>query len=321
MRFRLTPALALLFLAPFIGEVMSGSSPPAELLNPVGVVFMIGLYGCGALLVRELAFRWRKGWPSVLALGASYGIFEEGLMTKSFFDPGWMDVGTLGSYGRAFGVNWIWTVELILFHAVFSTSASILLVWLAFPEWRDRRWLGDKTLAACVLVFLSIVVFGYFALTPYRPELPLYGLAILAAAALILSAWLLPPCLPVRTAGKPPRPLLLFLAGFGWTLALFFIVWLLPGTGIPAAVPLALLLLLGFSGLALVSWLYSKGELFSEGYKLALPAGGLFFFMLLDLLLEANGTRGMVLAAAAGALVPVLVWLRLKSSRQVHGAA
>ena len=323
MRLKLNPALALLLLAPFIGEAMSGSSPPLELLNPVSLLFTIGLYGCGALLVREIAFIWKRGWLSIFALGASYGIFEEGLMTKSFFDPQWMDVGKLGSYGRFIGINWIWTLELIMFHVVFSTAASILLVWLAFPAQRDKRWLGNKSLAACGVIFLAIIIFGYFAMTPYRPEMPVYGLAIIIAIALVLLARLLPASLPVKNSARSPRLLLLFLAGFAWTFLLFFIVWIIPGTGISQIVPFALLIILGFIGLALVTWLYQKGELFSDRHKLTLAAGGLFFFMLLDLLLGLVGIRGMSLVAIVGALIILLIWRRLPAvdvARQTDGS-
>ncbi|NTV37264.1 MAG: hypothetical protein HGA53_09950, partial [Anaerolineaceae bacterium] len=114
------PAVVLFFLAPAIGELLSSSSPPAEFFNLFNIVLLGLLYGGGAILIRELVFRYKKGWVSMLLFGAAYGIIEEGWMVKSFFDPGWVDIGMLGSYGRAWGVNWVWTVELIIFHTVFS---------------------------------------------------------------------------------------------------------------------------------------------------------------------------------------------------------
>jgi len=312
IRFRPTPALALLFLAPFIGEVLSGSSPPLELLNPLAVLFMIGLYGCGALLVRELAFRWKKGWLAIFILGASYGIFEEGLMTKSFFDPGWMDVGLLGSYGRFLGINWIWTVELILFHSVFSIAASILLVWLAFPEWRDRPWLSLRAMAVCGVIFLAIIPIGYFFMTPYRPEMPIYLGAIIAAIALIGLAWLLPSqILLLKNHGAPLRPRWLFLLGLGWTIMLFITVWIIPGTGISPVMPLVILIFLGIAGLLLVAWMYGNGGMFAETHKLALTAGGLSVFILFSIVLEISGIRGMSLAGATGAIMILLLWRKL----------
>ena len=51
-------------------------------------ILLASLYGSGALLIRELKVRWRKGYVSMFLLGTAYGIIEEGLMVKSFFDPG-----------------------------------------------------------------------------------------------------------------------------------------------------------------------------------------------------------------------------------------
>ncbi|MCD6244170.1 MAG: hypothetical protein J7J65_02910 [Candidatus Korarchaeota archaeon] len=51
---------------------------------------------------------------------AAYGIVEEGVMTRSFFCPTWPDLGILAEYGRWIGVNWVWAIQLTIFHAVFS---------------------------------------------------------------------------------------------------------------------------------------------------------------------------------------------------------
>ena len=122
----LSPALVLLFLSPMIAELLSGSAPPAEFFNPVGFALLTVLYGGGAILARELMHRWGKGWLTLLVLGAAYGIAEEGLMCKSFFDPNWQDVGILGSYGRWVGVNWVWSLQLTIFHAAFSIAIPVL---------------------------------------------------------------------------------------------------------------------------------------------------------------------------------------------------
>ena len=51
---RFRPALTLFLLAPFVGEFLLGNLTLAEL--PLGIV-LAPLYGCGALLVREIARR------------------------------------------------------------------------------------------------------------------------------------------------------------------------------------------------------------------------------------------------------------------------
>jgi len=94
------PVLALLLLAPSIPELLTGSTPVSRLLvDPAGFAvsfaFDIGLYGTGALLVRELTLVLRKGWASVLLWGAAYGIAEEGLAVHTFFERSGPPVGAL----------------------------------------------------------------------------------------------------------------------------------------------------------------------------------------------------------------------------------
>jgi hypothetical protein len=113
---RFVPVLLLFFLSPIVGELISGSSPPVEFFQPLSLLMLSALYGSGAVLVREFTVRWRKGWPTIFILGLAYGILEEGLMVKSFFDPSWMDLGLLGTYGRWAGVNWVWSLDLTIYH-------------------------------------------------------------------------------------------------------------------------------------------------------------------------------------------------------------
>src|SRR5207245_622464 len=132
------PLLALILLSPIIAEMLSGSSPPLEWLNPITPLLLIWLYGAGVLVMRETAVRWKTGWPSILLLGAAYGIIEEGLAVKSFFDPGWMDLGTLAWYGRWLDVNWVWAVWLTIYHAVVSIAIPIFLTEWIWPRIRGQ---------------------------------------------------------------------------------------------------------------------------------------------------------------------------------------
>jgi len=54
---RIPPAFVLFFLAPAIGELLSGSAPPVEFFNPFALVILPALYGSGAVLVREYSLR------------------------------------------------------------------------------------------------------------------------------------------------------------------------------------------------------------------------------------------------------------------------
>jgi hypothetical protein len=124
------------------------------------VITSLLLYGAGALLAREMVVRWQKGWPSLLLLGASYGVIEEGLCAKSFFDPHWRAIGPLGVYGRWEDVNWIWALGVTPFHSVFSIALTIACVYLIFPSLSERVWLGRGALYSVALLFsLDVLLF------------------------------------------------------------------------------------------------------------------------------------------------------------------
>ncbi len=310
---RIMPALTLFFLAPAIGELLSGSSPPLEFFNPFSLFLLCLLYGGGALLVREAVFRWKGGWLSMLLLGAAYGIAEEGLACKSFFDPSWMDIGVLGSYGRWAGINWIWALELTAFHAVFSISSSIILVTVMFPGKKDDPWLSRRGLCLAGAGFLFIIAFCYFFLTPYRPPMPQYIAAAMVAAGLVVLAWKLPHPFPwekiAGTAGgaKLVSVRWFFLFGLAWTSMLFFCSWVL--VSLSPWAPLTGLLMVSFfliTGMVLARK-SGHGRNWNQRHQLGLVAGALGFFIFLGFLLEAGGVLGMSIVAIGFAIF--LWWL------------
>jgi hypothetical protein len=225
-------------LTPGIPEYLTGSSSATlALLNPAAfaLFFLINaaLYTTGALLIREAAVRWHKGWGSILLLGGAYGIAEEGLMVHTFFQPSGNPVGILGSYGHLWGVNWLWALALTVFHAVYSIALPLLLLGIVYPETKGRPIVGTRGLAIVATVFLADVgILG--AVVPSRPSLVLAALFLGVIGGLILLAWRLPSALlrprPGRTLGS--------LATFGWLGAAWFPLWLLVGSVLPhTAIP------------------------------------------------------------------------------------
>ena len=189
---RIYPLLTLFLLAPAIGELLSGSSPPSQYFTPIPFVILALLYGAGAILVHELKVRWRKDYRAILLLGAAYGIIEEGLLVKSFFDPNWMDLGILGTFGRFAGINFVWAEMLTIYHMAFSITIPIMLVGLAYPELKDERWTTNRSLSIFAVMLVGITVFGYFFMTPYVPPAPQYLIAVASVALLCYVAYRLP---------------------------------------------------------------------------------------------------------------------------------
>jgi len=244
MRRRISPAVVLFALAPAVGELLSGSSPPVESFNPFTFFLLAALYGGGAILVRELVFKWRKGWLSLFVLGAVYGIVEEGLMCKSFFAPNWHDLGPLGTYGRWAGVNRVWAQGLTVYHATFSIAIPILLVELAFPTERRRSWVSDEWLKIVGLLFALDIVLGFCCFpkpeTPYYPS-PLHVAGtVLVVVALVWLAKVLPPTLPIPLLSQVPSEKKFAALGFTSTVAFFVVFWGLPDTNLPPLVTMAL---------------------------------------------------------------------------------
>lgn len=323
------PALALFFLAPAIGELLSGSAPPAEFFNPFTLFLLAALYGSGAIIVRELRVRWNKGWLTVFALGAAYGIIEEGLMVKSFFDPNWMDIGLLGTYGRWAGVNWVWSLELTIYHAIISISIPILLVELIFPEQRGQSWLGVRGMRFLTFLITADVVFGFFFLTPYRPPLIPYILAIILVLLLYRLARRLPSRLPGHwfkpnlpegpTAGETGKPALpakkwFWLAGFLATLFFFLINWVWPNLNVPVLITLLGTVVLAGAALKIIQNMSRSGA-WDEARQLALAGGALSFFIMLAPLQEmdqtrVDNTRGMTVVGLAAIIVLIWLWKR-----------
>jgi hypothetical protein len=86
---RAVSALALLLLAPWVGEFLLGN---ISIRRFPALIILTLLYGCGALLIREVTRRTRRGWLTILLLGAAYGIIEAGIVDQSMFNPsfeGW----------------------------------------------------------------------------------------------------------------------------------------------------------------------------------------------------------------------------------------
>jgi hypothetical protein len=242
---------------------------------------------------------------------------------KSFFDPSWVDLGPLGEYGRFAGVNWVWSLDLTIYHAVFSITIPVLLVQSAFPEQKDASWLSRRGFRILSLVLAADVAFGFFALTAYRPPAVPYLLAVAAALTLVLLARRLPAA-RVEGVGESRacgRAFSFLAAGFAATVGFFLLVWAAPNTATPPGALLALT-----SAYTCGVWFavraMSRGGSIPATRRLALASGALGFFILLAPLQELDPTRidntnGM--AVVGGAAIVFLIWLYRKTRGARYG--
>jgi hypothetical protein len=98
------------------------------------------VWGCGALMIREVVHRWRGGWTSILVLGLGWSIVWEFIIQQTSLSPlPWLSSTPV--YGRVWDVNWIWSLFMLGYEAVWIVLVPILLTELIFPQRRDEAWL------------------------------------------------------------------------------------------------------------------------------------------------------------------------------------
>jgi hypothetical protein len=210
---RIAPALGLLLLAPWVGEFLLGNVPAGLL---VALPFLVPLYGGGALLIREVVRRAGRGWPTMFALAAAYGVIEAGLVDQSLFNPSFGDLDTPAvTPVPALGISAYNALAYVIGHTVWSIGVPIALVELLTPGRRTTPWLGRPGLAltgvlyllGCAIVHSDVRDTEGFLATPGQ----LAGAAT-AALALVVAGF----AVGNRTVAPGARP-----APPPWSLGLF----------------------------------------------------------------------------------------------------
>jgi len=308
---RRTVAIFLVFFAPFMAELVSGSTAPQAWILPWVVLAFAGIYGVSALLIRELSLRFKGGIPTVLGLGLAFGVLNEGIGAHSLFNPTWPALGALQNYGRWLGVNWLWAEWIVPFHAVWSISIPILLVGEFWPEHRESRFLTDRATVSLVPIPIVTATLAGLIFAGYPLSAADWiGMAI-AMAALSGAALGLGPPLHALRPTRPWRfpPSAAFIAGALFIVAGQVGVWITPKvTPVPAAA-FALVLLM----YAAVAWLAHKTLRGNEGRaaRFSFILGIVGFYVALSPVSEfLEGRIGLLFIDAA--VYGFLVWLYLR---------
>jgi len=321
MKTQTKATLFLLFFAPINAELLSASSPPIEFFFPTTFIFLTLFYGTGVLIVHELATRWGKGWPTIMLLGLAYGVIEEGLVTMSFFNSDWMDIGFLGTYGNFLGINWNWCVNLSIFHGVWSISVPILVMRLIFPSVDGQAILWRRPFIAALVTFPAIsfllmvstvVVTGYVA-----PPLQYLG-AVAVVALLILMARRAPHRLLAVPGERPSRSVSRFGAvGFYFSAGFFLIMYLVPFLQPSPFIAIALMICLTTAAARYFE--KNLGISGNDRQKWAMFVGLEIVFVgwtFLHELTPSTNTRGMALVGIAYLIF--FIWLKMRIDRRME---
>lgn len=304
------PLISLILLSPLIAELLSGSSPPREFFNPIGFLLLVGLYGSGVLIIRELCVKWEKGWGSILTLGMAYGIMEEGLAVTSFFNPNWVDLGNLGTYGRWLDVNWVWSVWLTIFHTIFSIALPILIFKLLFPNYKEKRLISDKKLDFVIIIFIIVIGIDFRIFSNF-PNLFWYILSIIIVISLFgISKKVRPDILRPKNIEPLLSPIWFGIVGFIFTLSMFIINYSL--TYIIAFPIIPILLDISEVLLILLFIIIFSGYENNTYHKHAFTCGLLSFFIFLAFIQETNGMLGMSIVGIFFILFLIYLRKRIK---------
>lgn len=189
------PALGLVFTAPLVAEFLLGNLP-VKLLP--ALIVLAPMYGGGALLIREIARRTGRGWPSILLMGMAYGIFEEAFTTQSLFNPNYLklNLGLLTpAYIPSLGIGAWWTLWMLMVHGIWSISTPIALVEACVPNGARTPWLGRVGMAVVAVVFLlgaAGAAVGQYKQDPFLASKAQFISAAVVVVLLVVSAFLIP---------------------------------------------------------------------------------------------------------------------------------
>jgi hypothetical protein len=258
------PIWTLLLLAPFIAEVLSGSTRLSFLIVLVPEVMV---WGCGALLCREVVRRWRGGATSLVMLGLALSIAEEFIIQQTSIAP-LPFPGINADFGRDYGVNWLYFLFMLGFESVWVVLVPVQVTELFFPDRRKLPWLSKRGMIVTCIAFLGGCRIAWYGWTqkarprlhaaPYHPPMLLILLGMASIALLIALAWRL------RGYGhsgqvasrQPQSPWLVGVTAFLLSTPWFWLIGLLfvPHHGLAAWIPISIGFLWSMLSFALVRY-------------------------------------------------------------------
>lgn len=307
---RWAPTLTILLLAPFLGETFSTASSPIELVMPWALPLVVGMYGGGALLCREIARRYNLSFLGLCLLAVTYGAYEEGLIDRFWFDPEFWEEAGVGSYSVVGELNILLASHLTVFHVGVSICMSIIITEWLFPGRRHEPWVGSRGLA--LAAFGLLVVVPVFSLQFRVPGL----WAFVTAGAILIAAAVLAFQVPRATvqldSDTSPRRRGVAWVAFAATAAQFSLTYAVPSIGIPWPAGLALSLLPVLIGWVVISRLATTRYLDRDGIRAV--SGIAAFFIPLGMVVGLAGRFDLTI----GALIAGILFLRMNRLQRLR---
>jgi hypothetical protein len=287
---RIGPAITLVLAAPLVAEVLPGFTRLTAV--PFSLLQEIGVWGCGALLIRALVRSRRRAWTALLLLGLALALAEECVIQQTSLAP--LAGLAKQDYGRFLGVNWVYFLWALGYESTWVVMVPVQLTELVFPDRRDAVWPGPRGLAAAAVGFLLGCAVAWFSWTRYaRTEIfhmapyqvPAWQILVAMGVVvmLVVVAANLPSPQERPRPGQAPPVWLAGMAGLGLALPWFVLVTLALEGWPSASVPAGLALVVGLTWAAIAVWLvcrWAGSQGWHDGHRLALVAGAIVASMI-----------------------------------------
>jgi hypothetical protein len=319
MKRRFWFAISLFFLAPLVAEFLLGNQ---AITNLGGLFLLAPIYGGSAVLIREITRRTGRGWPTMIILGAAFGLFLEGIIDQMIFNPAYLRLDTFEGLTPIPGLHISASLlqASLTLHTIWSICVPIALVE-ALDKQSGKPWLKAPGLVVTALILLagSVVSFYYqsqeFHFVASASQFIWTSLAILA---LTVASFTVRKRLP-RSDKAAPSPV-----AVGVTALLLSSIYWLESTFLPENSTAQWLsvcwwfILVGLSIWLLIRW--SRCHNWSSEHRLALAGGALVTYTWVGFVngqyLEVSRTTALlgnvVFAISALLLLAVVIRRRLR---------
>ena len=317
-------------LAPVCAEYLAAyddsTGDPGALL--LGLAFLVPLYGCPALLIREVARRTGMTWVGMVALATGFGIVQAGLVDQTIFRltyrdlPEWAEWAT-PTYMEPLGLSAYLALTFVTGHVIASFCAPIAISEALVPEQRNVAWLGPVALGVTAGLYLTAagLILDDHLVTESAAISPTQVVVTsLVVVALVVFAATAGRARRGTTDGWCPPALVLFVAVGAAGVGKEYLPVTWPGVAAHAA------LLAGVAGVVLwfarsTSWTRLHELAVAAGFVTALAIGG---FMTTPLFGETQALQkyghNIVLAVAIAALVLIGLRRTARDGRSPRGA-
>jgi hypothetical protein len=308
---RIAPALGLLFLAPLVAEYLLGNVSFSEL---PALPFLVPMYGGAALLIRELARRTGRGWPTIILLASAYGLFQPAVLDQSLFNPSYMGHDfQSAAHIPALGISASSALTFVVGHAIWSISVPIAIVETMVPHRSITPWLGNVGLRVTGVVFLlgAGLIFTDQQATEHFSA-PLWKLvgATAASSAIAGIAFLIGRRPRPRIDRRAPSPRLVGATAF----VASSLLNLVPATWFGVAIAIALI-----AAMTVVITRWSRREGWTAAHRFALAAGASLTYAWLGfVVLPFNDAASTVNLIGQAVLVLAAIALLTGVGRQVR---